>query len=170
MDSRWREAGGTASRSSPKLSRYRNSAPTEDVPLPAPGDTVDPEVRIRARSASDDKGPIVAMLAALDAMKALKKTPSVNVKFFLEGEEEAGSNHLGDMLRTHKDKLAADAWLFFDGPVHVSGRAAAGARRARRDGRRSHLLRRQPCAAQRPLRQLGAQPRSGVSPIHRRHA
>ena len=105
----------------PKLNRYRNSAPTDDVPLPAPGDTVDPEVRIRARSASDDKGPIVAMLAALDAMKALGKQRSVNVKFFLEGEEEAGSNHLAEILRTNKDKLAADAWLFFDGPVHVSG-------------------------------------------------
>jgi len=105
----------------PKLNRYRNSAPTDDVPLPAPGDTVDPEVRIRARSASDDKGPIVAMLAALDAMKALGKQRSVNVKFFLEGEEEAGSNHLAEILRTNKDKLAADAWLFFDGLVHVSG-------------------------------------------------
>lgn len=106
----------------PSLSRYRNSAPTDPVPLPSPGDTVDPEVRIRARSASDDKGPIIAMLAALDAMKALGQTPSVNIKFFFEGEEEAGSNHLGDLLRTHKDKLQSDAWLFFDGPVHVSGR------------------------------------------------
>jgi len=114
-------AGWDSDPFAPKLSRYRNSAPTEEVALPAPGDTVDPEVRIRARSASDDKGPIVAMLAALNAMKALKRAPSVNVKFFLEGEEEAGSNHLGDILRTHKDKLAADAWLFFDGPVHVSG-------------------------------------------------
>ena len=105
----------------PQLSRYRNSVAVESVPLPARGDTVDPNVRIRARSASDDKGPIVAMLAALDAMKALRKQASVNIKFFLEGEEEAGSNHLGDILRTHKDKLAADAWLFFDGPVHVSG-------------------------------------------------
>jgi acetylornithine deacetylase/succinyl-diaminopimelate desuccinylase-like protein len=105
----------------PKLSRYRNSAPTDDVPLPAPGDTIDPEVRIRARSASDDKGPIVAMLAALDAMQALRQRASVNVKFFLEGEEEAGSNHLGDILRTHRALLGADAWLFFDGPVHVSG-------------------------------------------------
>ncbi|GAB1342725.1 M20/M25/M40 family metallo-hydrolase [Gemmatimonas sp.] len=105
----------------PKLSRYRNSAPTEDVPLPAPGATIDPEIRIRARSASDDKGPIVAMLAALDAMKALKQQASVNVKFFLEGEEEAGSNHLAEILRSNKDRLAADAWLFFDGPIHVSG-------------------------------------------------
>jgi acetylornithine deacetylase/succinyl-diaminopimelate desuccinylase-like protein len=105
----------------PQLSRYRNSVAVEPVSLPARGDTVDPNVRIRARSASDDKGPIVAMLAALDAMKALRKQASVNIKFFLDGEEEAGSNHLGDILRTHKDKLTADAWLFFDGPVHVSG-------------------------------------------------
>lgn len=106
----------------PRLSRYRNSVATEQVPLPAKGDTIDPEVRIRARSASDDKGPIVAMLAALDAMQALGQQTSVKVKFFLEGEEEAGSAHLGDLLRTHKAKLAADAWLFFDGPVHVSGK------------------------------------------------
>jgi len=106
----------------PELRRYQNSVATDAVPLPVAGTTVDPEVRIRARSASDDKGPIVAMLAALDALKALGRTPTVNIKFFLEGEEEAGSNHLGDILNTHRDKLKADAWLFFDGPVHVSGR------------------------------------------------
>lgn len=106
----------------PELRRYTNSVATDRVALPVRGATVDPEVRIRARSASDDKGPIVAMLAALDAMKASNTAPSVNVKFFLEGEEEAGSDHLGDLLRVHKEKLTADAWLFFDGPVHVSGR------------------------------------------------
>ncbi len=105
----------------PELRRYRNSVAGDAVPLPARGDTIDPELRIRARAASDDKGPIVAMLAALDAMRANKITPSVNVIFFLEGEEEAGSNHLGDLLRAHKAALAADAWLFFDGPMHVSG-------------------------------------------------
>jgi acetylornithine deacetylase/succinyl-diaminopimelate desuccinylase-like protein len=106
----------------PELRRYRNSVAQEAAPLPAKGDTIDPELRIRARSASDDKGPIIAMLAALDAMKAAGRVPSVNVKFFLEGEEEAGSSHLGELLKTHKTTLAADAWLFFDGPVHVSGR------------------------------------------------
>jgi acetylornithine deacetylase/succinyl-diaminopimelate desuccinylase-like protein len=106
----------------PELRHYANSVATDEVALPARGTTVDPEARIRARSASDDKGPIIAMLAALDAMTAAKKTPTVNVKFFLEGEEEAGSRHLGELLNAHRDKLAADAWLFFDGPVHVSGR------------------------------------------------
>ena len=65
----------------PKLSRYRHSAPPDDVPLPAPGDTIDPEVRIRARSASDDKGPIVAMLAALDAMTALNTVMQAQERF-----------------------------------------------------------------------------------------
>jgi acetylornithine deacetylase/succinyl-diaminopimelate desuccinylase-like protein len=106
----------------PELRRYANSVATDAVQLPARGSTVDPEVRIRARSASDDKGPIVAMLAALDALTAARKTPTVNVKFFLEGEEEAGSTHLGEILDAHRDKLASDAWIFFDGPVHVSGR------------------------------------------------
>jgi acetylornithine deacetylase/succinyl-diaminopimelate desuccinylase-like protein len=115
-------AGWDADPFVPELRRYKNSVAQEAAPLPAKGDTIDPELRIRARSASDDKGPIVAMLAALDAMKAAGRAPSVNVKFFLEGEEEAGSNHLGDLLKAHKDKLAADAWLFFDGPVHVSGK------------------------------------------------
>ncbi len=105
----------------PELRRYQNSVATDAVSLPAKGDTIDPAVRIRARSASDDKGPIIAMLAALDALKAAKKAPTVNVKFFLEGEEEAGSEHLGDLLKAHKAALAADAWLFFDGPAHVSG-------------------------------------------------
>ena len=105
----------------PELRRYSNSVAGAAVPLPARGDTIDPELRIRARAASDDKGPIVAMLAALDALRANKFTPSVNVVFFLEGEEEAGSTHLGDLLRAHRSTLQADAWLFFDGPVHVSG-------------------------------------------------
>ncbi|MEP6764884.1 MAG: M20/M25/M40 family metallo-hydrolase [Gemmatimonadaceae bacterium] len=105
----------------PELRKYANSVAGDAVALPAIGDTINPELRIRARSASDDKGPIIAMLAALDAMKAGGMTPSVNVRIFLDGEEEAGDNHLGQILRAHKSELQADAWLFFDGPMHVSG-------------------------------------------------
>jgi acetylornithine deacetylase/succinyl-diaminopimelate desuccinylase-like protein len=92
-----------------------------EVPLPADGDTVDRTLRVFARSASDDKGPIVALLAALDAMAASGHVPDVNLKVFLEGEEEAGSPHLGPLLRAHADRLRSDAWLFLDGPLHVSG-------------------------------------------------
>ncbi len=77
--------------------------------------------RLYARGASDDKGPIIAMLAALDAMRASGRRPTVNVKFFLEGEEEDGSDHLREMLTTHKALLASDLWIFADGPRHQSG-------------------------------------------------
>src|SRR5438046_508782 len=48
------------------------------------------EARLYARSASDDKAPIIAMLAALDALKSAKASPGVNLKFVFEGKEEAG--------------------------------------------------------------------------------
>jgi len=92
------------------------------IPFPADGARVDPEARIYARSASDDKSPIVAMLAGLDALRAAGVQPSVNLKFFFEGEEEAGSRHLRAMLEAHQELLAADVWLFMDGPVHQSRR------------------------------------------------
>jgi acetylornithine deacetylase/succinyl-diaminopimelate desuccinylase-like protein len=84
--------------------------------------TINPEWRIYARSASDDKAPIVALLAALDAMRAGSLPLSVNVKFFLEGEEEAGSPHLPRLLETYAGRLKADLWLLFDGPVHQTRR------------------------------------------------
>lgn len=81
-----------------------------------------PEWRLYGRSASDDKSPIVAILTALDALRARGRRPSVNLKLFFEGEEEAGSPHLGELLRRHAALLTADAWLFCDGPVHQSRR------------------------------------------------
>ncbi len=83
---------------------------------------IDEDWRLYARSASDDKGPIVAVLSALDALRALDIPLSVNLKIFLEGEEEAGSAHLESMLARHRKRLDGDVWLFGDGPVHQSGR------------------------------------------------
>lgn len=80
----------------------------------------DPEDRIYGRSASDDKAPIVMLMTAVDAMRAAGQRPSVNVKFFFEGEEEAGSAHLKNILERNKQLLAADMWFFCDGPVHAS--------------------------------------------------
>ena len=78
--------------------------------------------RIYARSSSDDKGPIQAMLSAIDAMKAAGIQPKSNIKFFFDGEEESGSPRVRDVLVKHKDLLAADIWLFCDGPQHASRR------------------------------------------------
>lgn len=91
-----------------------------EIPMPTAGTRVDPEARLYARSASDDKSPIVAMLTALDALRASGTPLSVNLKFFFEGEEEAGSDNLRAILTKYADLLKADAWIFCDGPVHQS--------------------------------------------------
>ncbi len=78
--------------------------------------------RIYARSASDDKAPIVALLAALDYLKASRTPLAVNLKVFLEGEEEIGSPNLATIVRAHADALTANLLLFADGPRHQSGK------------------------------------------------
>ena len=78
--------------------------------------------RIYARSASDDKSPIVALLAALDALRAKQIPLKVNLKVIFEGEEEAGSTNLQKTLELHKNLLGGDLLITADGPVHQSGR------------------------------------------------
>ncbi len=91
----------------------------EEVPIEAP---FDPEWRLFARSAGDDKAPVIALLSAIDALDAAGKPLSVNLKVFLEGEEEAGSPHLQTVLSENRELLQADLWLFCDGPMHQSRR------------------------------------------------
>ena len=82
----------------------------------------DPQWRLFGRAASDDKASIVAFLAAFDALKASGRKPSLNIKVAWEGEEEAGSTHLAEILRTNRALFAADLWLIGDAPVHQSRR------------------------------------------------
>ncbi len=100
------------------------------IPLPSAGKPFDPEWRLYARSAGDDKAPIIAMLNALDAIRAAGLRLHSNIKFVFEGEEEAGSTNLEKILTSHKDLFAGDVWLMCDGPVHQSRRPliAFGAR------------------------------------------
>ena len=74
-----------------------------------------------ARSASDDKAGVMAILAAIDSLRAEGRTPSFNLKIVFEGEEEAGSPHLADLLKLHRDTLRSDGWIIVDGPAHQSG-------------------------------------------------
>lgn len=95
----------------------------QKIPFPKKGEKVDPEWRIYARSASDDKGPIPAILAALDALRAAGMKHRANFRFFFEGEEEAGSVRLEDYLAQNRELLAGiDGWLICDGPTHQSRR------------------------------------------------
>src|SRR5437763_11303391 len=59
--------------------------------------------RIYARSSSDDKAPIIAMATALDAMANAKIPLRSNIKFVFEGEEEAGSPHLAQIIAANKE-------------------------------------------------------------------
>lgn len=96
------------------------------IPFPGEGAkgvaTYQDSWRIYARSASDDKSPILALLAALDALRAKAIPLHVNLKVIFEGEEEAGSTNLEQTLELHKNLLGADLLITADGPVHQSGR------------------------------------------------
>ena len=92
------------------------------VPVPKANEVINPEWRLYARSAGDDKAGVMAILVALDALLASGANPTSTLKFFFDGEEEAGSPHLDELLRSNKQLLQGDAWIICDGPVHQSGR------------------------------------------------
>lgn len=76
----------------------------------------DPEVRegkIYARGACDDKGQMFMHVKAFEVMAATGNL-RCNVKFMIEGEEEVGSNNLGDFCRKNRERLAADVILISD--------------------------------------------------------
>jgi acetylornithine deacetylase/succinyl-diaminopimelate desuccinylase-like protein len=83
---------------------------------------VNGEQRIYARSAGDDKAAIFAQLTALEAMQAAHIRPRANIRFVWEGEEEAGSPHLEQILSANRDLVHGDVWLVCDGPVDQSGK------------------------------------------------
>src|SRR5579872_1741328 len=84
------------------------------IALPAAGKPFDPEWRLYARGSADDKAPIIAMLAAVDAIHAAGLKLKSNVKFAFEGEEEAGSVNLAKTLGANKELFAGDVWLSCD--------------------------------------------------------
>jgi acetylornithine deacetylase/succinyl-diaminopimelate desuccinylase-like protein len=82
---------------------------------------LDPDLRIFARSASDDKGPIVMFLDAFDVLAAAGLAPAVNVKVLLDSEEEKNSPNMAAVATANRDLLKADALVINDGPLHESG-------------------------------------------------
>ena len=84
-------------------------------------DSVDREWRIFGRSASDDKGPIIAFLQAIDRLENDGKQAEFNIKVILDAEEELGSKSLPAAVVKYRDMLKADVLIINDGPVHSSG-------------------------------------------------
>lgn len=91
------------------------------IPLPAPGRPFREEWRLYGRSTGDDKAPILCILTALDAIKKAGVSLRNNIKFILDGEEEAGSPNLGPCLARNKSLLKADVLFMCDGPAYFSG-------------------------------------------------
>ena len=106
----------------PQLRRAALEVGGRVVEVPGPNEAINPEWRLYARSAADDKAGVMAILTAFDALIASGVKPTANLKFFFDGEEEAGSPHLAEVLRLNKSLLQGDAWIICDGPVHQSGR------------------------------------------------
>ena len=69
--------------------------------------------RIYARGACDDKGQFYMHIKALEAMLATDGLPC-NVKVMIEGEEEVGSDHLGQFVAQNREMLSADVILISD--------------------------------------------------------
>lgn len=80
----------------------------------------DSDWRIFARAASDAKGPAAAFLASLDALDELKREPTFNIKVIMDFEEELGSPNLPGAVEKYRSDLAADMFIIFDGPRHIS--------------------------------------------------
>jgi acetylornithine deacetylase/succinyl-diaminopimelate desuccinylase-like protein len=64
--------------------------------------------RVYARGASDDKGNMLVPLLALEALLKTEGRLPINVKLFLEGQEEIGSPAAPAFLAEHRDLLACD--------------------------------------------------------------
>lgn len=87
------------------------------IEFPNDDNAVDPEWRIYARGASDDKTPLCAIP---EAISALETERTVDLVFLFEGEEESGSPNLDRYMEHLSARLQVDAWLLCDGPVHQS--------------------------------------------------
>jgi len=78
--------------------------------------------RLYARSAATSKAPIVALMAALDALRDIGLEPSVNVRVIIDGEEEVSSPSLVPALEAYRDRLVSDCMLILAGPMHFTNR------------------------------------------------
>ena len=81
-----------------------------------PFDPLEKGDQLIGRGASDDKGQIFFHTLGLRAGLAAsgRTAPPVTIKLLVEGEEESGSTHFADLLRTHRDRLDCDAVVISD--------------------------------------------------------
>jgi acetylornithine deacetylase/succinyl-diaminopimelate desuccinylase-like protein len=92
------------------------------IEFPSETEMINAQWRLYGRGSSDDKAGVFAILAAYETIIRTGKRPGVNIKFFFEGEEEAGSINLDKIFSKNKELLKGDLWIICDGPRHPSGK------------------------------------------------
>ncbi|MDA0351266.1 MAG: dipeptidase [Chloroflexi bacterium] len=86
-----------------------------------PFEPVERNGRLHGRAASDDKSGVAAHLAVL---RAFEGAPPVNLKLFIEGEEEIGSPNFARFIETFEDELRADVIVIADSEHWAVGQPA----------------------------------------------
>ena len=85
----------------------------------------DPEITdgyIYARGVADNKGDLIARLAALEAYRDLHGELPITLKFLVEGEEETGSRSFEGIVERYGDRLAADGCIWEGNAIDHTGR------------------------------------------------
>jgi acetylornithine deacetylase/succinyl-diaminopimelate desuccinylase-like protein len=114
----------------PVLKEQNRAGEWQRVPWEMLETSFNPAWRVFARSASDSKGPMTQFLMAMKLLDQAGFRPAFNIKVIVDTEEEMGSPNLAAAVEAHRDLLAADMLLIFDGPPHPSNQptVAFGAR------------------------------------------
>ncbi len=92
------------------------------LPFEELNDDINYDWRLFGRSVSDDKGPIVMFLNAIDLLKKNNMSVPFNIKVILDSEEERSSKPLPEAVKKYRELLEADFLVINDGPVHISGK------------------------------------------------
>ncbi|XP_037777790.1 LOW QUALITY PROTEIN: cytosolic non-specific dipeptidase-like [Penaeus monodon] len=61
--------------------------------------------KLYGRGSTDDKGPVIGWIHAVEAFQKTGQEIPVNIKFVFEGMEESGSEGLEELLKAQKDKF-----------------------------------------------------------------
>ncbi len=80
------------------------------------------EGKLFGRGACDDKGNLVARLAALKAWRAVRGEYPCSLKFCIEGDEEIGSPQMEEFVEANRELLVADACVWEGSGVTFDGR------------------------------------------------
>jgi acetylornithine deacetylase/succinyl-diaminopimelate desuccinylase-like protein len=83
--------------------------------------------KLFARGTADNKGQLAVRLAVIRALRQAESELPLTIRWIIEGEEEVGSPHFDEIVRTNADAPRADGCLWEGGPARLSdGRAAVG--------------------------------------------